>query len=322
MTRFLPAIFAFAVIEFGIVCWELMPTLGARVIAWLPGDSPSSQELHARIEQSNEEDLSLVSVIHAEGELRAAEETPVAAPVSGILDDIAYTVGTPIRAGRIIASIRPTELLARLQQIEAELRTAGAQVQQKQTLLTGAESAAERLRDLWQRDLIARQDLIRAEDSIVAARADLELARALVAQQQARVEQLRYQIRFAKVVAPFDGVITQQFSRIHTRVAQGQPIFAYASLDSLRIRISVPLAEAESIEKGLPAQITVAAFPERLFTGVIAEIWTGSAAVAATDLEVELANRGHVLRPGMRASLVIPRRAKLTRDSSAEPALS
>ena len=167
----------------------------------------------------------------------------------------------------------------------------------KENRFKESKTELERTRDLWRRDLIARQDLSRAEAAVAAARADVELGRAVAAQQQATVEQIRYQSRFDKIVAPFDGVISRQLSGPGSRVRQGQPILLYESLDSLRIKIPIADSEAHLIEKDLAARITVDGFPERVFTGSVRNIAPAESDSTRAEAEIEVPNRDHVLSP-------------------------
>ena len=182
-------------------------------------------------------------------------------------DNVRYRSGDAIRAGAVIGSIRATELLKRLRQAEAALNAARAEAAVKENRFKESKTELERTRDLWRRDLIARQDLSRARPAVAAARAAVDLGRAVAAQQQATVAQIRYQSGFDKIVAPFDGVISRQLSRPGSRVRQGQAILLYESLDSLRIKIPVADSEAHLIEKDLAARITVDEFPNGFLPG-------------------------------------------------------
>jgi RND family efflux transporter MFP subunit len=315
MTRFLPAVFAFATIELGIACWQFFPGLAARVNTWLPAD-PRVTDARAELKAISPEDAVPVAVIRTSGELKSAEEAALTAPVAGILENLRYQIGEPVTAGSVIASIRPVELIEKLKESEAELNAAEADAEAKEHRLKESETVLARTRDLWNRDLIPRQDTTRAEAALAGARADTELARAVVAEQKAKLEQLRYQLRFTKIVAPFDGVITQRFSRADSRIRQGQAIVAYGSLDLLRIRIAVPPADADAVQIGAPAEVRVERFPDRVFTGAVRDLWAPSYGAIDIEAEVEIANEGRILKPGMRASVVLTGKAKLTSYSS------
>jgi membrane fusion protein (multidrug efflux system) len=216
----------------------------------------------------------------------AYQEATLYAKVSGYLQAITVDKGSRVAAGELLARIEVPELLADQQQYRAEVDVA---------------------RTNYERMAAARR---RAPDLVVPQTVDdlrgrYETARARLA----RVESL---LEYARITAPFAGIVTNRFvdpGAFIPAATSGTPAQSAALLtlvDSSRVRVQVfvPEPEVPFIVDGLPAAITVEELPGRTFSGsVTRSAWALDEATKTMLTEIELANPGGELRPGMYASV-------------------
>src|SRR5205814_2291181 len=90
----------------------------------------------------------------------------------------------------------------------------------------------------------------------------------------ANVKQFEAMTAFERVLAPFDGTVTQRNVDVGALITAGSPtnntsvaptsvsgvatgLFEIAQIDTLRVFVSVPQAFAKNMNAGLPAQVTV-----------------------------------------------------------------
>src|SRR5271168_3539775 len=139
-------------------------------------------------------------------------------------------IGAQVKAGQILADIDTPELDQQLAQAKADLATAVA----NQRL---AQTTAARWTSLLAKDAVSQQETdektgdLAAKTSLVnAARADVDRLQALES--------------FKRIVAPFDGVVTERTTDVGQLIAAGAPtdpgLFTVSDVHRLRIYVNVP----------------------------------------------------------------------------------
>ncbi len=139
------------------------------------------------------------------------------------------------------------------------------------------------------------------------ARADLAVARARVLVADAEEGRLRALLLYAKIRAPFDGVVTRR--NIHTgyflQPATGnvvKPLFVVARTDPLRVIVDMPETEALLVRPGQQASIQLQVIKDQEFIGKVSRTsWSLDERSRTLHTEIDLPNPEGVLRPGMYA---------------------
>jgi len=143
-----------------------------------------------------------------------------------------------------------------------------------------------------------------AEANIVAQQANIGAAQAALAAQLANVQRLEELRAFERVVAPFDGVITERKVERGDLITAGsggdRNLFSIAQPQTLRIQVNVPQAFSVDLQPGQTAQVIVAERPGEHFEGKVVRTANSLNAASRTQLtEVQLANKDGRLLPGM-----------------------
>lgn len=262
--------------------------------------------------------LPVVAVIHAQpggvertitlpGDMVGYYESALYSKVTGYLKSISVDKGDMVRTGQLLAIIEVPELYQQLARAQAQL-----QIQ---------HLTYQRLESVWRSDprLVARQDV--------------DIAYSKFEEAKANVDQLRAMDSYTRILAPFDGVITERFvdpgALIHaggqqsaTAPMQGParpggsaaPVVSVARLDKLRIYVYVPQAEVQFIHVGMPATVKVQGFDGTHFSGTVTRYAHSLDLSTRTMLtEVDLENPERRLFPGMYANVTLV----LEKDASA-----
>jgi RND family efflux transporter MFP subunit len=184
------------------------------------------------------------------GNIQANYEAPIYARTSGYLKRWLVDIGTPVKAGQLLAEIESPEVDQQLRQAEADLAT--AQANQKI-----ADVTAERWRNLRSTDSVSKQE---ADEKIsLAASGDAQVQAA-----RANVQRLRELSGFEKIVAPFDGIVTARNTDIGQLISAGEntgpALFRVADTKRLRLYVSVPQTYAAAMKAGITADLE---FPDR-----------------------------------------------------------
>lgn len=139
------------------------------------------------------------------------------------------------------------------------------------------------------------------------AKADLAAAKARVQVAHAEEGRLAALLQYSKVCAPFDGVVTRR--HVHTghflQPASGdgmKPLFIVARMDTVRILVDVPEADAMYIREGAPARIRFQMLRDEEIQGAVTRTsWSLDPKARNLRTEVDLPNPKGILRPGMYA---------------------
>ena len=112
--------------------------------------------------------------------------------------------------------------------------------------------------DLYQRNLINKQDY----ETLVY---QLEQARL-------KLERAQIRLAYATVRAPFDGVISAREAQVGARVGSGTKLFSMVKLDDLVARVYVPGRYLPIVAEKQAAVVTSEFLPDRNFTGWVKRI--------------------------------------------------
>lgn len=158
---------------------------------------------------------------------------------------------------------------------------------------------------------IAEAKIAAAEADVASAEASLAAAKANVAVAQARIERIRTLMEYARIVAPFDGVVTRRLVDRGALVQSATtnrttPLFTVQRIDRLRIFVEVPESDVAFVRPGCSAKVKPYGLDGVELVGTIAR----SASSLKTDTrsmrtEIDLDNPDGRLMHGMYAQVVI-----------------
>jgi len=256
------------------------------------------------------------------GNIQPLYSATVFARVDGYVERRNVDIGSKVKAGQVLAVISSPEIDQQLLQARATLAQSEASLQQAKAALEQSKANAELTRLTRDRDLplgeqhaISQQivdEAVQAHNARVAdvsaSAANITAAEANVTANRANVARLLQMQSFERVVAPFDGVITERNIErgdlVNTGSAAGKPLFSIAQSGTLRIQVDVPQSEAVSIEDGQKASLEVKERLGRQYIGTVVRSASALDSAARTMLtEVQVDNRDGSLLPGMYAQV-------------------
>jgi RND family efflux transporter MFP subunit len=212
-----------------------------------------------------------VSVMHAQlsapdtdlalpATLQAYSDSPIFARTNGYVSHWYADIGTHVHAGQLLALIDSPE-------VDQELNQAQAALGQARANLTLADITAKRYRSLINTNAVAQQDVDSNNQNFDAQTANVQAMSANVS----RLEQMQ---GFEKVVAPFDGIITQRLIDVGNLInagngGTGQQLFRMSKIDVVRVFVTVPEAYSEQIVDGVTATLDLTELPNQHFDGKV-----------------------------------------------------
>lgn len=227
------------------------------------------------------------------GRLEALSRAPLHARVSGYLKTWKVDIGTPVKAGQLLAEIEAPDIEQQLLQAEADLASAEA----TEAL---AASTAKRWESMLGR-AVSKQE-------VEEKAGDLATKRALVNAERANVERLRTMQGFTRIVAPFDGVVTARNTDIGELITAGggagQELFVVSDTRRLRVYVNVPQVYASQLNTNAKAAISVPDQSGKQYTATVeASARAVNVATGTTLLQLSVDNAAGELLPGSYASV-------------------
>jgi RND family efflux transporter MFP subunit len=270
--------------------------------------------------------LSRVQAITAE--LRPYQDVEVHAKVAGFVKVINVDVGDRVKQGDVLAVLEIPELADEVQQADAALGASESEVTRAESEVNRSSSAhdvahlsATRLANVSksQPGLVAQQEIDEAtgrdkvaEAQLATSNAALAAARQQLAVAKANQARTRALFDYARITAPFSGVITKRYADTGTMIQAGTssttqalPLVRLAEDDHLRLVIPVPESAVPNIHVRGAVDVHVPAL-HRSFAGTISRFSAQVDTVTRTmHAEVDIPNPTGALVPGMYADATL-----------------
>src|ERR1700730_2315619 len=199
------------------------------------------------------------TTIDLPGRLEAYSQAQLFARVSGYIKEWKVDIGTPVKAGQLLAEIDAPDLDQQIMQAEADVTSAQANA-------TLSKATLERGQSLSTSGTVSKQDL----DQRLA---DFASKQALVRSVQANLDRLRVMEKFKSITAPFDGLVTVRATDVGALINAGSgggpALFVVSDITQLRAYVNVPQNYVPSIKIGTQAQISVPEYPGLNFPATV-----------------------------------------------------
>ena len=193
------------------------------------------------------------------GRLEAYSQAQIFARVSGYLKEWKVDIGTPVKAGQLLAEIDAPDLDQQIMQAQAEVTSAEANA-------TLSRATLERGQSLMSSGYVSKQDIDQRT-------ADSANKSGLVKSVTANLDRLRVLEKYKRITAPFDGIVTARAtdvgSLINAGAGGGPALFGVSDITKLRGYVNVPQSYMPSIKVGSKAQIVVPEYAGRTFPAIV-----------------------------------------------------
>jgi len=255
---------------------------------------------------------SVARAVTASGTVNPEVTVQVGSYVSGVITDVLCDYNTHVAKGQLCARIDPRPYQTVVDQDQANLAAARAQVQKDQTALQLAQLTYTRNASLGSRGLIAQDALDQSKSAADQARAQVQVDSTEVQQRQAALEAAQVNLGYTEIKSPVDGtVVSRNITPGQTVAASFQtPTLFLIATDLTRMQVDTNVSESDigGIRSGTQASFTVEAYPTRTFTGSVAQVRQAPQTVqnvVTYDVVVSAANADQTLKPGMTATVHI-----------------
>jgi HlyD family secretion protein len=240
----------------------------------------------------------LTKVVTATGTLNPVVNVTVGSQVSGLISKLYVDYNSIVKSNQVIAEIDPSTYQAAVEQADADLANAKANLELQQV-------EADRSSDLFTNKLISASDY----DTAIAT---LHEAQATVKIKEASLHNAQVNLDYCKIVSPVDGVVILRAVELGQTVASSfnTPTIFQIANDLTKMQIDSNVAEADvgGVIEGQQVDFTVDAYPERTFHGTVTQVRNSPTTVnnvVTYDCVIGVTNADYKLKPGMTADVNI-----------------
>jgi RND family efflux transporter MFP subunit len=220
------------------------------------------------------------------GTLQPEEQANVRAEVGGTVLQTYAEAGQHVSRGQTLARIDDATLR------EAELSAQAAATTAQNTVDLNTRQV-DRNTALLKAGAIAERELETSQNQLSAAQAQLANAKSMLANAQKQLSK-------ATIVAPFSGIVSARQVSAGDVLQTGGALYVVVNPATMRLEASVPADQLSSVRLGAPVDFSVNGYPNRAFTGKIANINpVADPATRQVRIIVSLPNENGVLVGGL-----------------------
>ena len=262
-------------------------------------------------------------LLESAGTVRAVETTQLASQMMGNIVELRVHEGDRVQRGQVLAVIDDAQPRAAVERATSAVSAAEQEVAASDSDLTLAQSTLNRYQNLYDKKSVSPQEFDEVKARYQAALAHRDMTRAGQAQAKAALAQARTSFSYTRILAPFDGVITEKKADPGTLASLGLPIFTVEGVGSYRLEAAVNENDLRYIRMGEQVQVVVDALDNTELKGKVVQI-VPAADPASRSFLVKIELPADVrLRSGLfgraqfsrgeRSSLLIPQSAVVER---------
>ena len=249
------------------------------------------------------------TVLNASGYVVAQRKAAVASKTTSRLEWLGVEEGDRVRRGEVIARLEGEDVAAVRQQASANLNVSKENLNQSRAELHDAALSFNRQTDLVKQGIVAQADFDAAEARYRKAKAAVAAGESSVSAARAALREAEVAIEYTQIRAPFDAVVLTKNADVGDIITPlgaaanaRASVVTIADMGSLQVEADVSESNLGKIRVEQPCEISLDAFPEDRFRGVVHMIVpTADRSKATVLVKVRFVDTDHRVLPEMSA---------------------
>jgi HlyD family secretion protein len=252
----------------------------------------------------------VTQAVTATGAVNPVLTITVGSYISGVIQEIDCDFNTKVKKGQLCAKIDARPYQTIVEQNQANVTTAKAQLLKDQANLTYTQIDEKRYANLDAQNATSHDSYDIAVKALNQARAQIAVDQAVIGQHNAELDAANVNLGYTNIVAPVDGIVVSRNVTMGQTVAasfQTPTLFLIATdLSKMEVDTNVSESDVGGVRVGDKALFTVEAFPDDTFEGVVSQVRQAPQTVqnvVTYDVVATVANPQLLLKPGMTATV-------------------
>ena len=219
----------------------------------------------------------ITQLVSASGKMQPEVEVIISPDVSGEIIELTVKEGDFVKKGDLLVRIRPDIFEAQIDQLNANLLTQKARLEQNRAQYLRAEVNHLKQKELFDKKLISELEYITAKTDFQAQEANMKATRYLVQSAEAQLKEAKENLELTIIRSPMEGTISSLSVELGERVVgsvqmTGTEILRVARMEQMEVEVKVNENDIVSVALGDTAVIDVDAYPGKTFNGIVTEI--------------------------------------------------
>jgi HlyD family secretion protein len=272
--------------------WKIVLAAAAALAVLVAAVQVSARDRRIpRVTTARAELEDMVSRITANGKIQAEKKVELSALVMGQIVNLAVRDGDTVRKGDFLLQIDRNRAEAEEAGSAAALAGSLAARDSARATLGQARRDAERARRNYEANILPEAELQRAKAALETAEADFQVAERRVEQNRANLNASRDTLSKTTVRAPIGGVVTNlpvkegEVTVIGTMNNPGTQLMTISDMASVEAVLMVDETDVPSVQVGQKAVLSIEAYPDRAFDGLVTQI--ENSPIARNDPELQ-----------------------------------
>jgi len=275
--------------------------------------SSKSDKIEVTTEQVFRKEV--IHYVTATGKIEPELEVTISPDVSGEITELHIKEGEGVKNGTLLFKIQPDVYINQVEQNRARLNLGKSQSLEARARKIKAEDELRKASLLYADKLISDSDYLTAKTNAEASRAVYEAALFTIEQNKSLLDQSLEQLDKTTVTSPMNGTVIALDSKLGERVVgtgqfQGTNVLRIANLDSMQVEVEVNENDIVNVNKNDNVIVSVDAFGDRKFDGIVNEISNSAITqsegtqeeVTNFSVKIRILNHDRLLKPGMSAT--------------------
>jgi len=254
----------------------------------------------------------ITQTVTATGTINPEFKVVITPEVTGEIISLPVEEGDFVKKGDLLIRIKGDQYQAQKERLEANLKSSEATLQMRQAELNRVTLEYNRTKELHSKGLASDSELETAESNYLTSKASYDGAEANVLQSKAQLREVLETLYKTTLYSPMDGTITQLNVELSERVlgsgfSQGTNIMTVADLSNMEAVVEVDENDVVLVSVGDTALVSVDAFSDEEFKGVVSQIGNSAQSsgfgtqeqVVNFEVKIKLIDVDPKLRPGM-----------------------
>lgn len=260
----------------------------------------------------------IVQTVTAVGKIQPETSVDVSSETSGEIISLNVHDGDTVKAGQLIARIKPDVVEAQLEQSQISSEEAKSNIPLQQSNLEKAQADYNRAKQLYDKKYISQEEFDVAKNALDAAKSSLNSSNLNYKLSQASYKQTAKTAAKTMIYAPLSGVVTSLSVEkgekvVGTDMMAGTAMLTVSDLNVMNAEVEVDENDIVYVKIGDTASVELDAFTDKKFTGIVYEI--GHSAVESSTgtqdevtnfkVKIRILDKEALFRPGMSCNVEI-----------------
>jgi len=238
----------------------------------------------------------------ATGTVRARTAATISSKVMGYVEQVHVRVGDQVHAGQPLITLDARDLDSNVRRAEAARAEVQSSIPEAEQGIAGAranldlaQTTFNRMQDLASKKSISSQEFDESAARLKSAQANYEMARARRVQLDSKIAQAEQEVRaasitrdYAKISAPFAGIVTARSVEPGNLASPGVPLLTIEQEGAYRLEVSVEESRIPSVRIGQPVEVALEALDHKLDARVSEIVPSVDASSRAYTVKIDL----------------------------------